>query len=126
MNCLTYNAPARGPTQSMKVGAMRGQQLGHSEVPTGGPSALRSAMTVGNPGRVHSSGPPGLSRLRLPYGFNESGRYGRATFSWKTLQQEEKEGLKSFLEYCFLGGFVKDMSFLHIKDNIDLLAFLNL
>jgi hypothetical protein len=25
-----------------------------------------------------------------------------------------------------LGGFVKDMSFLHIKDNIDLLAFLNL
>jgi len=26
----------------MKVGAMRGQQLGHSEVPTGEPSASRS------------------------------------------------------------------------------------
>ncbi|RLF83114.1 hypothetical protein DRN41_08100 [Thermococci archaeon] len=64
---------------------MRGQQLGHSEVPTEGPSALRSAMTVGNPGRVHSSGPPGLSRLRLPYGFNEGGCYGRATFHAKSI-----------------------------------------
>ena len=66
----------------MNRGAMQGQQLGHSEVPTGEPSALRSTMTVGNPDRAQFC-PPGLTRLRMPfYGFSEGGSYGRATYSF--------------------------------------------
>jgi len=62
----------------MNRGAMRGPQPGLSEVPAGGPSASRSTMTAGNPGRAQFS-PAWVNPPKCGAAFDEGGRYGRAT-----------------------------------------------